>query len=115
MGEVLYVRSRSASSTCRHNANGEPIDDRIVLSSPVHFVPRDLTALLTIHVQVPRWLSEYHRSGVLGSEAPSDIPEVGSLDAYSSGVESESDRNLSNLTCGPDFGQFSQLSFESYV
>lgn len=46
------VPSHSASSTRRHNGDDVAIGDRIVTSSPVLFVPGDLTPFPTIKVPV---------------------------------------------------------------
>lgn len=51
-------------------AGGKRISDCIVPASPVLLVPRCLTLLPNILVQVHRWLPEYHSSELLGSEGP---------------------------------------------
>lgn len=76
---MFDVASRIASSTRHHTADGEPIGDCILPTSPRLFVQVDLTLLTTIQTHVHLWLSEYHLPEVPGSEGPK-APEGGDSD-----------------------------------
>lgn len=90
--------SRSSSSSCCRNVNGDVLCYRIVPSSPVLYVPGDLNSLLTIQVHVRQWLTAHHPSKVSGGEGPVEDPEGGLLDAYEAAIDGEGDWELSKLT-----------------
>lgn len=81
-----------ASSTGRHNADCEPVYNRILPAYPVLFVGGDLTPFPTIRAKARLWLCEPQPSEVQGLEVPSVVLKAAECDPYAADVKAEGDR-----------------------
>lgn len=99
VGDMSDVLLPSLSLTHSSSAAAEPISNHVVPNSPVLLVAGNLAPLSTVKVLVCCWLFEPHPAEIPGLKWPSEVAQVGNLDAYEADVEG-GDWDISRLSGG---------------